>query len=235
MDEILISGANEFGLKIDSEQAHSFAEYWNLLEAANKNMNLTAVTEDEEAYRRHFLDSLALFTATDFSAATVIDVGTGAGLPGIPIKIACNSTDMTLLDSQRKRVDFLSHVCQAINLDAKCIHGRAEELGRQPEFRDSFDFAVSRAVARLDVLVELCLPLVKPGGQFLAMKAEDSDDEIEAARTAAQALGGRILPTVSYCVPGTDAQRRIAVIEKISPTPEKYPRRFSRIQKQPIM
>lgn len=235
MDEILISGAAKFGLKIDSKQAGSFAEYWNMLERANENMNLTAVTGREEACRRHFLDSLALFTAADFSGASVIDVGTGAGFPGIPIKIACNSADMTLLDSQQKRVDFLADVCDAINLDVTCIHARAEELGREPEYRDSFDFALSRAVARLDMLAELCLPLVKQGGRFIAMKAEDSQGEIEAARAAIETLGGRILPTVSYCVLGTDTQRKIAVIEKTKPTPEKYPRRFSRIQKRPII
>lgn len=234
MDEFLVAGARELGVELDSAQTEKFSVYWELLSSANEHMNLTAITDREEAYRRHFLDSLALFLAADFTEKSVADVGTGAGFPGIPIKIACDSSRVALLESQSKRVAFLTNVCQAINLDAQIILGRAEEVAREPDFRESFDFAVSRAVARLDILAELCMPFIKKGGRFLAMKAGESQVEITQATSAIKTLGGVMLPPICYTTAQSDILRKIVVIEKIAETPAKYPRRFSRIQKSPI-
>lgn len=232
--DILIDGAKELGLELSAQQTEKFLKYWELLAEANRHMNLTAVTGREEVFKRHFLDSLALIKAANFSGARVMDVGSGAGFPGLPIKIACEDADMTLLDGQMKRIKFLQKVCVKIGVSAECIHGRAEELGKKEGFRESYDYALSRAVARLDVLTELCLPLVKLGGRLLAMKADASEEETEAATTAINTLGGRLMPTVSYIAPDSGALRKIVVIEKVAPTPLRYPRRFAKIQKSPI-
>lgn len=235
MRQILLNGAKEYGIELSENQIQKFQKYSQLLEEANKKMNLTAITGSEEIAKRHFLDSLALFMVCDFSGKRIIDVGTGAGFPGLPIKIACPEANVTLLDSQQKRVDFLQDVCDEMDIADICVHGRAEELGKEPTHRESFDYAVSRAVARLDILVELCLPLVKPGGRFLAMKAQDCDVEIKGAELGIAALGGKFLKTISYTVFGTEALRKIVVIEKIFETPIKYPRRYNKIQKSPIV
>lgn len=247
MEQILVDGAREYGLDLDVSQLNMFKRYWELLEETNDIMNLTAVTGREEVYRRHFLDSLALFLVANFKDRKVIDVGSGAGFPGIPVKIACPDTEMTLLDSQRKRVSFLEKVCLDTGLDTQSIHGRAEELGREPKHRERYDYSLSRAVARLDVLAELCLPFLKPGGRFFAMKSAKAEStgtnesreagtesEISTAEAAVTVLGGRLLPTVDYTVPETGIMRKIVVIEKVLPTPDKYPRRFAKIQKKPI-
>lgn len=230
-----MDGARELGLELTARQTEKFQKYWELLEEANKHVNLTAVTGREEVFVRHFLDSLALIKAANFNGARVMDVGSGAGFPGLPIKIACEDADVTLLDSQMKRVNFLQNVCANIGVKANCIHGRAEEMGKKDEFRESFDYVLSRAVARLDVLTELCLPLVKIGGRFLAMKAETSEEEIKAANGAIESLGGKLMPAVSYVAPDSGALRKIVVIEKAASTPLKYPRRFAKILKSPIV
>lgn len=233
--DILMDGARELGLELTARQTEKFQKYWELLEEANKHVNLTAVTGREEVFVRHFLDSLALIKAANFNGARVMDVGSGAGFPGLPIKIACEDADVTLLDSQMKRVNFLQNVCANIGVKANCIHGRAEEMGKKDEFRESFDYVLSRAVARLDILTELCLPLVKIGGRFLAMKAETTEEEIKAANGAIESLGGKLMPAVSYVAPDSGALRKIVVIEKAASTPLKYPRRFAKILKSPIV
>lgn len=233
--DILLDGARELGLELTAIQADKFQKYWELLDESNKCMNLTAVEGREEVFSRHFLDSLALINAGNFSGSRIIDVGSGAGFPGLPIAIAFEDADVTLLDSQMKRVNFLQKACLEIGVNANCLHGRAEELGQNPDFRDHFDFALSRAVARLDILTELCLPLVKVGGRFLAMKADISEEELDSALPAIDKLGGKLLPLVKYLAPGSDAVRTIVLIEKTSATPGKYPRRFAKIQKSPII
>ena len=196
-------------------------------------MNLTAITDPEEVARLHFLDSAALLTLTDFREKTVVDVGTGAGFPGLPLRILEPSIRLTLLDAQNKRINFLQEVCQDLSLTGvSCVHGRAEAFAA--EHRETFDLAVSRAVAALPVLAELCLPLVKVGGSFLAMKSVDCTSELEAAGRALSLLGGRLEKPLDYRIPGTDVRHRLVIVKKIGETPKKYPRMFAKIKKNPL-
>ena len=164
----------------------------------------------------------------------VIDIGSGAGFPGIPLKIADPSVDFTLLESNGKRITFLTKLCAALGVSAAFIHARAEESSHSPDVRECFDAAVSRAVASLNVLCELCLPFVRVGGLFLAMKGADSDAEIAEAENAIRSLGARFAGNYDYIIPGTDITHRVVIIEKVSPTPDAYPRRFARISKNPL-
>lgn len=216
--------------------AKQLAEYGRLLLEQNQVMNLTAITDPDQVVDLHFLDSAALLTiGEDFRNKTLVDVGTGAGFPGLPLKILEPSLSVTLLDSLGKRVTWLSSVCEALSLDGvSCLHARAEEQALKPGFRDSFDFAVSRAVASLELLAELCLPYVKVGGKFLAMKSVDSGAETEGAARAISKLGGRLLPRVDYAIPGTEVTHRVVVVEKVAPTPKGYPRRWAKMQKVPL-
>lgn len=235
LDDLLRSGAETLGRPLTDEAVSQFRVYAKLLLDANRHMNLTAVTEPADIYRRHFLDSLALGRVTNFDGKRVIDVGTGAGFPGLPIKLVWADCDMTMLDSLQKRVSFLEQVCGVLGSSGvTALHGRAEELGREDAHREVYDIALSRAVARLDLLAELCLPFVKPGGLFLAMKTGNAEEETLEATLAIEALGGRFDRTESYQVPGTEAVRGIIIIEKIRATPDTYPRRFAKMQKSPI-
>ena len=232
MEEILYSGFAALGIPADARAAERFVQYFRALSERNKVMNLTAITEAEDVARLHFLDSVALLEFLDLSGSRVIDVGTGAGFPGLPLKIAEPTIRLTLLDSLRKRVDFLSETCAALELeDVECLHARAEEA---PGLREQFDFAVSRAVARLNVLCELCLPFVRPGGSFLALKGPDPREEMDEARRAVAELGGEFGETLRYGIPGTDIQHTVVVVKKTKSTPAKYPRRFAKIQKSPL-
>lgn len=231
METILRDGLAQLGLSGDS--APALLRYAAALEEKNKVMNLTAITDPVDVARLHFLDSAALLKILDFSKKTVVDVGTGAGFPGLPIRILDDSVKMTLLDSLGKRVTFLQEVCDDLGLnDVCCVHQRAEEFAA--EHRESFDVAVSRAVASLPVLAELCLPLVKTGGTFLAMKSVDSGEELNAAARAIQLLGGRVAGSKDYVIPGTEVVHRAVLIEKVKPSPTKYPRPFTKIKKAPI-
>ena len=231
MESILREGLE--ALSLPTEGIPALLRYWELLAEKNKVMNLTAITDPAEAARLHFLDSAALLALADFRGKTVVDVGTGAGFPGLPLKILEPSIRLTLLDAQRKRVDFLREVCEDLGLeDVECVHGRAEEFAQQR--RESFDFAVSRAVAALPVLTELCLPLVKPGGQFLAMKSVDSNEELNAAGRAVNLLGGRLEKPADYSISGTNVPRRLVIMTKITETQKKYPRTFAKIKKNPL-
>ena len=231
MEAILRAGLTDLGLS--AEGIPALLRYWELLAEKNKVMNLTAITEPDEAARLHFLDSAALLGLEDFRGRSVVDVGTGAGFPGLPLRILEPSVRLTLLDAQRKRVDFLREVCEDLGLeDVECVHGRAEEFAQQR--RESFDFAVSRAVAALPVLTELCLPLVRPGGKFLAMKSVDSQEELNAAGRAVSLLGGRLEKPLDYVISGTNVRHRLVIITKIEETPKKYPRTFAKIKKNPL-
>ena len=229
MRETLARGLPALGL--DSALGEKLAVFGELLLQKNRVMNLTAITEPRDVAVLHLLDSLSLLGAADFSGKSLIDVGTGAGFPGLPIAIARPDCQVTLLDSLGKRVDFLREACGALGLEnTRCVHARAEEFGE----RERFDWAVSRAVAPLPILCELSLPLIRTGGRFLAMKSSHSQEELDGAGRAISLLGGRAAWAKDYPIPGTDIQHRLICIEKTSPTPKKYPRRFAQIKKQPL-
>lgn len=231
MEAILREGLT--ALSLPGSGIPALLRYWELLAEKNQVMNLTAITDPDEAARLHFLDSAALLALADLRGKSVVDVGTGAGFPGLPLKILEPSIRLTLLDAQRKRVDFLREVCGELGLeDVECIHGRAEAFAA--ERRESFDIAVSRAVAALPVLAELCLPLVKPGGKFLAMKSVDSAEELNAAGRAVNLLGGRVEKPLDYVISGTEIPRRLVILTKITETQKKYPRTFAKIKKNPL-
>lgn len=231
MESILREGLERLSLPMEGVPA--LLRYWELLAEKNKVMNLTAITDPDEAARLHFLDSAALLALEDFRGKSVVDVGTGAGFPGLPLKILEPSIQLTLLDAQRKRVDFLGEVCGDLGLEGvDRVHGRAEEFAR--ERRESFDLAVSRAVAALPALAELCLPLVKVGGKFLAMKSVDAAEELDSAGRAVSLLGGRLEKPIDYDIYGTNIRHRLVIITKICETPKKYPRTFAKIKKNPL-
>lgn len=231
MEALLRKGLAELGL--DDGGTPSLLRYGELLLEKNKVMNLTAITEPQDVAALHFLDSAALLALADFRGKSVVDVGTGAGFPGMPLKILEPSIHMTLLDSLGKRITFLQEVCEDLGLtDVQCVHARAEEFAA--EHRQGFDFAVSRAVANLSVLCELCLPLVKVGGTFLSMKSVESDGELEQAEKAIRLLGGQVERTADYRIPGTEVTHRVIFIKKVAETPKKYPRPFAKIKKNPL-
>lgn len=231
MRAILTEGLTALG--IDPSCIPALENFSRFLLEKNQVMNLTAITEPDAVATLHLLDSLCLLPLTDLSGKKAVDVGTGAGFPGVPLAIAAEGMDLTLLDSLGKRVDFLREACALLGLrDVTCVHARAEEFASG--HREAYDLAFSRAVAALPMLCELCLPLVRVGGQFLAMKSTASEEEINGAKAAIAALGGRISRVVDYTIPTTQVVHRVVCIEKIAPTPKKYPRRFAQIKKQPI-
>lgn len=232
MKETLLSGAKELNLPLSDPQADTFCRFGEALIEKNKVMNLTAITEPREVARLHFLDCMALLNLSDFAGKTVVDVGCGAGFPGVPLKIAEPKMQLTLLDSLRKRIDWLSEMLPELGVEAECVSARAEEFAA--DHRESYDIAVSRAVARLNMLSELCLPLVKVGGAFISMKAVDSDEELSQAARGIGMLGGKIEKIWDYTVPGTDTVHRAVVIRKVKKTPPQYPRRFAKIKQSPL-
>lgn len=233
MEEILNSGLAELGITPDPKAIKHLETYFEYLEERNRVMNLTAISGEEDVSRLHFLDCAQLLSLCDFKGKKVIDVGTGAGFPGLVLKIIQPDMNLTLLDSLNKRIDFLSETCMRIELnDVQCIHARAEEIA--PEQRAAYDIAVSRAVARLGVLCEMCLPYIRVGGLFIAMKGPDCDVEVCEAANAMQLLGAQLKDTIPYTIPGTDITHAAVIIEKIKPTHPKYPRKWAQIKKQPL-
>ena len=220
-------------LSLDEPALRRFRRYYELLTEWNRVMNLTAISGEEDTARLHFLDCAALAELTELDGKRAIDVGTGAGFPGLVLKILCPGLELTLLDSLDKRVRFLSTVCEELNFpDVCCLHARAEEA--PAELRQSFDLACSRAVARLNLLAELCLPFVKVGGLFVAMKGPEVTEELREAEAGIRLLGGQVEQVAEYAVPGTDLRHNAVLIRKISDTPKKYPRKWGQMKKQPL-
>ena len=220
-------------LDLDETALRRFRRYYELLTEWNKVMNLTSIEGEENTARLHFLDCAALKQLVDLRGKRVIDVGTGAGFPGLVLKILCPEMELTLLDSLDKRVRFLSTVCDELGFsEVRCLHARAEEA--PPELRESFDLACSRAVARLNLLSELCLPFVKQGGLFAAMKGPEVTGELREAEKGIRLLGGETERVAEYPVPGTELRHNAVLIRKIAPTPKKYPRKWGQMKKQPL-
>lgn len=226
--EILLAGLAELGLD-GGEAAEKLLRFSALLLEKNRVMNLTAVTDPCEVVTRHFLDCAVLAPLIP-PGAQIVDVGCGAGFPGVPLALLTGA-EVLLLDSLKKRIQWLSEICEVLPLpNAKAVHARAEEFGHRGEF----DMAVSRAVARLNVLAELSLPLVRTGGMFIAMKADGCEAEVEEARNAIQTLGGELTEVRAYTVPQTDLRRCLVMIRKTAETPPQYPRRFAKLSAHPL-
>ena len=235
MRGLLEQGLAELGIAPPAGAVEKLMRYGQLLLEQNQVINLTAITRPEEVATLHFLDSAALLGCAGLAGASLVDVGTGAGFPGVVLKVLAPDLRLTLVDSLGKRLDWLETVCQALGLEGVTLrHDRAEELAQEPDWREAFDFAAARAVADLRVLAELCLPFVRVGGRFLAMKAAGCQAEVDAAGRAVSVLGGRLLPAWHYAIPGTEVKRTVAAVEKIAPTPKGYPRRWARIRKAPL-
>ncbi len=215
---------------LTERQLEQFAKFGELLVEKNKVMNLTAITEPQAVAELHFLDSIAALEAVDCKNKKVIDVGCGAGFPGVPLALAEPTLQVTLLDSLQKRMNWLAEILPELGVEAKVVAARAEEY--VTSCRESYDLATSRAVARLNILAELCLPYVKVGGYFLALKGAMAAEEAEEAQKAITALGGRVKEIFEY--PVADAIHRIVVVEKIKPTPKQYPRKFAKIKQSPL-
>lgn len=233
---ILEEGCQRLGISLDEEKKQQFIKFYELLIEWNKVMNLTGITEFEEVLQKHFIDSLAIQKVTDMGETdTVIDVGTGAGFPGIPLKIAFPHLKITLLDSLQKRIRFLDEVVQTLNLrGVTTIHGRAEEYARRKEHREKYQICVSRAVANLSSLAEYCLPFVKKGGYFISYKSGNIEEELSRSENAVKILGGEIENTVYFQLPGSDIERSFVLIKKKENTPGKYPRKAGIPAKEPL-
>lgn len=233
--EIIRAGCAEWGLTVGEEALARMEGFSDLLIEKNRVMNLTAVTEPPEIARRHMLDSLFLLTCADFAGRRVLDVGSGAGFPAVPLKCFDPTLDVTPLDSTGKRMAFIAESCAALGMPVTPITARAEEAARPP-LREGFDIVTSRAVAALPVLCELCLPFVREGGLFLPLKSAgtEGEAELDAARNAIAVLGGRLEECRTYRIEGLEHAHMVPVIRKVRPTPEIYPRRFARISAKPL-
>lgn len=231
---------NELGISFVDEQIDRFIRYYEMIIEWNKVMNLTGITEFSQVLKKHFIDSLSLVKAVPIEELSVdgfslIDVGTGAGFPGLPLKIMFPDMRVTLMDSLGKRVKFLQAVCDELGLTGiTAVHGRAEDGARDSDHRDAYDMCVSRAVAAMPVLCEYCMPFVKTGGYFAAYKTEKAEGELEGSEKGLAALNGKLCRKVSFMLPGTDIERNIILIEKTGSTSKKYPRKAGTPQKEPL-
>lgn len=231
----ILSAVKNFKIELSDEQLNQLENYYKLLVSWNERMNLTAITEPKDVAIKHFADSLSVLSFVDVpNGASVIDVGTGAGFPGLVLKIVRPDIKLTLLDSLKKRLTFLEDVLNNLGLDAQLIHSRAEEGGQSIDLRECYDFAVSRAVAQLNVLCEYCLPYVRLSGSFIAFKGGESDGEIKNASKAIQTLGGKNKNVYKFDLPENSGSRTLVIIEKVQPTPDKYPRQNGKIKAKPL-
>lgn len=233
MKTLIESLSKKINVKIENEQVDKLITYMKILQEWNEKINLTAITADEDIVLKHFIDSLTVEKYIE-NGAKIIDVGTGAGFPGMVLKIARNDTKITLLDSLNKRINFLNEIIQKCGLEnIETVHGRAEEYGNNKEFREMYDVSIARAVANLSTLAEFCLPFVKVGGKFIAMKGSNIE-EIEESKEAIKILGGEIEKIDTFTLPETDIVRNIVIIKKVKNTPKQYPRKPGTPAKNPI-
>ena len=226
----------QLGITLSEKQIQQFIRYYELLVEWNSFMNLTAITEYEEVMEKHFVDSLAAVKVCDFhQVKTLIDIGTGAGFPGIPLKIAFPHLEVVLLDSLNKRTKFLNEVINQLGLEnIRTIHGRAEDYAKQKEYREQFDVCVSRAVANLSTLSEYCIPYVRNMGDFISYKSGKIEEEVEQSRKAVFILGGKISRIEKFCLADTDMERSFVIIKKEKKSPGKYPRKAGMPSKEPL-
>ena len=234
--ELLIEGLKELNLELSDMQQNQFMDYFDMLIETNKVMNLTSITDEDEVMVKHFIDSLLIVKSMDLTKIeSLIDVGTGAGFPGIPIKIMFPHIKVTLLDSLNKRLKFLNDVIDKLELkDISTIHGRAEDLGHKSEYRENYDLCVSRAVANLSTLSEYCIPFIKVNGIFASYKASESNEETNEAKKAINVLGAKIEKEETFELPCSDMDRKIVLIRKEKNTPKKFPRKAGTPSKEPI-
>lgn len=227
---------DSLSVSLTDEQIEQFIIYYEMLVEKNKVMNLTAITEFDEVLKKHFVDSLSLVKAYDMTQdISVIDIGTGAGFPGIPLKIAFPNMKITLLDSLNKRIGFLQEVIDTLGLEEiEALHGRAEDYAKPGKLREQFDLCVSRAVANLSTLSEYCLPYVKVGGKFISYKSEKISEEMKEAEYAISVLGGKVENQVAFTLPDSDIYRNLFIITKCNETPRQYPRKAGTASKNPI-
>ena len=236
MKKILIDGLEELNISFDEKQLDQTDAFYDMLVEKNKVMNLTRITDKKEFYVKHILDSLIIASIMDINGKHIIDVGTGAGFPGIPLKIFFPDCNITLLDSLNKRLVFLDEVISSLSLrNISTVHGRAEEYGHNESYRENYDLAVSRAVADMTVLSELCIPFVKVGGSFIAYKSSDSSDEIVNASKAVEILSGSVRETHNLKLPQSDIVRSLVIIKKIKSTGLSYPRKPGVLTKKPLL
>lgn len=236
MNEKLKQQLEQLNIELNEIQYDQFDQFYSLLIEWNKVMNLTGITDYEEVNEKHFVDSLSIVKAIDIhKTGGLIDIGTGAGFPGIPLKIAFPHLEVVLLDSLNKRVNFLNEVINQLGLTGiRALHGRAEDFARKPEFRESFQLCVSRAVANLSVLCEYCLPYIRIGGIFISYKSGTVDEELQQSKMAVNILGGKVEETVKFQLPGTGISRSFVKISKVSSTKKKYPRKAGLPAKEPL-
>lgn len=234
--ELLKNSCHELGVSLDDTQINQFFKYKDLLLSWNEKMNLTAITDEKDVIIKHFADSVSLCAGADLDREiSVIDVGTGAGFPGVPVKIAFPKIHITLLDSLNKRIGFLEEVTKELGLtNVTCVHARAEDGGQDKNLRESFDMCISRAVADLSVLAEYCLPFVKVGGEFISLKGPNAEEEVDNAKTAIKKLGGKVIKIRKITIPNSDITHSLIIIKKFQQTPTAYPRKAGKIGKNPI-
>lgn len=234
--ELMKTASNDVGLEFTEGQYEQFIKYMRLLQEWNEKINLTAITEDGEVVKKHFIDCIKAFKSDKIkNAKTIIDVGTGAGFPGLPIAIMNPNVEVTLLDSLNKRINFLNLVVRELGLkNVKTIHSRAEDGARKPELREKFDIATSRAVANMAVLSEFCMPYVKKGGYFVALKGPSIDEELENGSNAIKILGGELKDIIEISIEETDLKHNIVEVKKIKTCPKTYPRKAGTVNKKPL-
>lgn len=235
-EQLFIQSLKEKGIELSETQLEQFRKYFEILVEWNEKMNLTAITDLEGVYLKHFYDSISAAFYFDFTKVkTICDVGAGAGFPSIPLKICFPHLQVTIVDSLNKRITFLNHLSEQLNLEhCNFVHARAEDFGQNPKYREQFDVVTARAVARLSVLSELCIPLVKTGGQFLSLKAATGHEELKEAKKAIEVLGASLKEQFDYQLPIEESERTIFVFNKVKKTPKKYPRKPGVPNKLPI-